>query len=113
MRYFDDHETFTENEIKDYFVSRNYFGIPKHICDGAKELVIFTKNYLITNEAERKEIETRYGGNPDEKKEFPFVIGYKREMVFYTSQIADFARHIPNENILELYLIRIHRNEQK
>jgi hypothetical protein len=113
MRYFDDHETFTENEIKDYFVSRNYFGIPKHICDGAKELVIFTKNYLITNEAERKEIETRYGGNPDEKKEFPFVIGYKREMVFYTSQIADFARHIPNENILELYLIRIRRNEQK
>ena len=55
MRIFDE-PTFkpTEEQIKEYFKKRNYFGIPKYTCDKAEELIVYTKNYLIKNKTERK-----------------------------------------------------------
>lgn len=97
----------TDEQIKGYFVKRNYFGIPKYTCDRANELIVYTKNYLIKNKTERKKAETMLGGGfPDTEVEYPFTIFERFGKLIYSSKTEDFAQHLPNVNKLELYLIQ-------
>ena len=108
MRIFDE-PTFkpTEEQIKEYFKKRNYFGIPKYTCDKAEELIVYTKNYLIKNKTERKKAEKMLGGGfPETEVNYPFTIFEKFGKLIYSSRTEDFAQHLPNVNKLELYLIQ-------
>ena len=106
MRYLDSNEDLSETAIKSYFKERNYFGIPQHICENSKELIVFTKCFLITDEKTQQEAEKILNSQRQDKKEFPFVMLKKYEQIVFAEKTDDFAIHHPNENKIELYLIR-------
>lgn len=106
MRYLDNNEDLSETAIKSYFKERNYFGIPQHICDNANELLVFTQCFIITDEKTQQEAEKILSSQRQEQKEFPFVMLKKYDQIVFAEKTDDFAIHLPNDNKLELYLIR-------
>ena len=105
MRYLDQKTEILEDEIKEYFKKRNYFAIPKHICDNANELIIYTQNYLVKNEREKNKLEKIWGEKIVGEIEYPITIGKKMGIIFRVQKSEDFANHLPDLNKIELYLI--------
>lgn len=100
-------ENCNEAAIKKYFIENKYFGLQHYTVNyEAKEFVIFTENFIVNSEDERKRIELLLRTRKECDFKFPFSIGIQFDVVYYTQKTSDFATFIPNKKAIYLYLFR-------
>jgi hypothetical protein len=100
-------ENCNDSALKKYFIENKYFGLQHYTVNyEAKEFVVFTENFIVNCEDERKRIEIHLKTRKECDFKFPFSIGVQFGVVYYTEKTKDFALYVPNKRAIYLYLFR-------
>lgn len=103
----------TASLVKDYMKKHDFLGTPEHICNQAKELVIYTQNFIVFNQEEKEHAEELLNCSRPEEWSFPLTISIVGEQSIYSNKTEDFTAYNANSGQLSLFLIQKFNNVVK